>query len=76
MLKKRLMLGLIPLAVLAVSTSVSANPSCPDLSNSGLSDEEIIARCSDKPERFFAGIYTWFSHKVEVTYYFFATHLD
>jgi hypothetical protein len=55
---------------------VSANPSCPDLSNSGLSDEEIIARCSDKPERFFAGIYTWFSHKVEVTYYFFATHLD
>jgi hypothetical protein len=73
MLKKIIVVGLAPLALMAAATSASANPKCPDLSESGLSDEEIMARCSDKPERYFAGLYAWFSN---VTFEFFAYRWD
>lgn len=73
MARKVLMLGLAPLALVAVAPSASANPGCPDLSNSGLSDEEITARCADSPERFFAGLFSWFDN---VVYYFYPAPID
>lgn len=75
MLKKFFMLGIGPLAIIAVATSASANPRCSDLSNSGMSDEQIAAQCSDTPppERFFAGIYQWFS---QVVYTYWATDIE
>ncbi|WP_066531467.1 hypothetical protein [Erythrobacter sp. CCH5-A1] len=50
MLRKILILGLAPLGAFAITPSASANqaPVCPfDLSDSGMTDEQIIAWCED-----------------------------